>query len=108
MAFAAACGGGGGSSSQAPASIKVGAVIPLTGRYAALGAQIKGGYEIAIDEINASGGAQVKQFNKRIPLELQILDDSSDPTQTVQRLETLESSGVLAYLGGVGSDLHIA
>ncbi|HWO72697.1 MAG TPA: amino acid ABC transporter substrate-binding protein [Dehalococcoidia bacterium] len=109
LTFLSACGGdGGGDAGEAPASIKIGAVVPLTGRYAALGAQIKGGYEIAVEEINAAGGVEVKQYKKRIPLELQILDDASDPTQTVQRLETLYSNNVLAYLGGAGSDLHIA
>jgi len=109
LTFLSACGGdGGGDAGEAPASIKIGAVVPLTGRYAALGAQIKGGYEIAVEEINAAGGVEVKQYKKKIPLELQILDDASDPTQTVQRLETLYSNNVLAYLGGAGSDLHIA
>ena len=34
-------------------TIKIGAVVPLTGRYAALGAQVKTGYEIAVQQINA-------------------------------------------------------
>ena len=29
-------------------TVKVGAVVPLTGRYAALGGQVKAGYEIAV------------------------------------------------------------
>jgi branched-chain amino acid transport system substrate-binding protein len=44
-----------------------------------------------------------------VPLELIELDDESDPTKTVQHLETLYSSDdVVAYLGGFGSDLHAA
>lgn len=104
------CGGGGSdkTSGQGPSEIKIGAVVPLTGRYAALGAQIKGGYEIAQDDINAGGGVMVKEFKKKIPIKIEILDDASDPNQTVARLETLYSNGVVAYLGGAGSDLHIA
>lgn len=105
----AACGGDDDKpAGEAPTSIKVGAVVPITGRYASLGAQIKGGYEIAVEDINAGGGVQIKPFKQKVPLELQLLDDASDPTQTVQRLETLYSNGVYAYLGGAGSDLHIA
>jgi branched-chain amino acid transport system substrate-binding protein len=92
---------------ELPASIKVGAVIPLTGRYAAGGGQIKNGYELAVEEINAAGGVDVG--GTKLPLELVTLDDESDPTKTVQNLETLFSSEeVVAYLGGFGSDLHAA
>lgn len=84
--------------------IKVGAVVPLTGRYAALGAQVKTGYEIGAQHINAAGGVTVG--GKKQPIELTLLDDESDPTKTVARLETLAAQGVVAYLGGAGSDLH--
>lgn len=91
----------------APAgSIKLGAVIPLTGRFAGGGAQVKNGYELAVEDINAGGGVLVG--GQRLRIELIILDDESDPTKTVSRLETLASQGVVAYLGGFGSDLHAA
>jgi len=87
-------------------TIKIGAVVPLTGRYAALGGQVKTGYEIAVQQINAAGGVTVG--GKKLQIELTMLDDESDPTKTVARLETLASQGVVAYLGGAGSDLHAA
>jgi ABC-type branched-subunit amino acid transport system substrate-binding protein len=44
-----------------------------------------------------------------MPIELTLLDDESDATKTVQRLETLNSNNqVVTYLGGFGSDLHAA
>ncbi len=96
-----------GSSFEALAqTIKVGAVVPLTGRYAAGGAQNKAGYEIAVEQINAAGGVDVG--GKKMRFELILLDDESDPTKTVARLETLAAQGVVAYLGGFGSDLHAA
>ena len=49
-------------------SIKVGAVVPLTGRYAALGGQVKTGYEIAVQQINAAGGVPVG--GKKLQIEL--------------------------------------
>ncbi|MCL5959326.1 MAG: amino acid ABC transporter substrate-binding protein [Chloroflexi bacterium] len=95
--------------SGAPETIKIGAVVPLTGRYAALGSQVKPGYEFAVEDINKAGGVEVAEYGKKIPLELKMLDDESDPAKTVQRLETLNSSeNVWVYLGGAGSDLHAA
>src|SRR5262245_26028769 len=100
----AACGALGRGNAD---KIRVGAVVPLTGRYAAGGEQIKNGYELAVEAINNAGGVSVN--GTKIPIELTILDDESDPTKTVQRLETLNSSNnVVAYLGGFGSDLHAA
>lgn len=87
-------------------SIKLGAVVPLTGRYGAGGAQVRAGYEIAVEHVNAAGGVTVG--GKKMTLELAVLDDESDATKTVSRLETLAAQGVVAYLGGFGSDLHAA
>jgi branched-chain amino acid transport system substrate-binding protein len=87
-------------------TIKVGAVVPLTGRYGAGGAQVRAGYEIAVEQINAAGGVTVG--GKKMPIEVTILDDESDATKTVSRLESLAAQGVVAYLGGFGSDLHAA
>ncbi|MGH7798706.1 MAG: amino acid ABC transporter substrate-binding protein [Candidatus Binatia bacterium] len=87
-------------------TIKIGAVVPLTGRYAALGGQVKTGYEVAVQHINTAGGVTVG--GKKLQIEMTLLDDESDPTKTVARLETLATQGVVAYLGGAGSDLHAA
>jgi branched-chain amino acid transport system substrate-binding protein len=94
------------ASAATPQTVKLGAVVPLTGRYAAGGAQVRAGYEIAVEDINAAGGVQVG--GGRVRLELQLLDDESDPTKTVSRLEALAQEGATVYLGGFGSDLHAA
>ena len=92
---------------ELPETIKVGVVVPLTGRYAAGGDQVRNGYELAVEDINKAGGVEVQ--GTKLPLELVILDDESDPTKTVQHMETLYSEDhVVAYLGGFGSDLHAA
>jgi branched-chain amino acid transport system substrate-binding protein len=92
---------------ELPETIKVGAVIPLTGRYAPGGAQIKNGYELAVEDINSAGGVDVG--GRKVPLELLVLDDESDPSKTVHNLENLyANNNVVAYLGGFGSDLHAA
>ena len=87
-------------------SIKMGAVVPLTGRYGAGGAQIRAGYEFAVERLNAGGGITVGGV--KLPVELVVLDDESDATKTVARMETLAAQGVIGYLGGFGSDLHAA
>ncbi len=89
-----------------PTTAKLGAVVPLTGRYASGGAQVKAGYEFAVEDINRRGGVPVG--NRRVPLELTILDDESDPTKTVSRLEAVAAQGAVTLLGGFGSDLHAA
>ncbi|HWP35006.1 MAG TPA: amino acid ABC transporter substrate-binding protein [Thermodesulfobacteriota bacterium] len=103
---AAALAAASGPLSAAAQTIKVGAVVPLTGRYGAGGAQVRAGYEIAVEHVNAAGGVRVG--DRRLPLELILLDDESDATKTVARLESLAAQGVVAYLGGFGSDLHAA
>jgi branched-chain amino acid transport system substrate-binding protein len=93
-------------SAAAAQAVKMGAVVPLTGRYGPGGAQVRAGYEIAVEHINAGGGISVG--GRKAPLELVLLDDESDATKTVARLETLAAQGVVGYLGGFGSDLHAA
>jgi branched-chain amino acid transport system substrate-binding protein len=87
-------------------TIKVGAAVPLTGRYGAGGAQARAGYEIAVDDVNRAGGVTVG--GQKLKLELTVLDDESDATKTVARFEALAAQGVVAYLGTFGSDLHAA
>jgi len=92
----------------APATIKVGAAIALTGAMAAGGKDVKAGYEIALKHINDAGGVFVKEYNKKLPLELIILDDESDSVKTTTRLDKLFSvDNVVAYLGGFSSDLNV-
>ena len=92
----------------APATIKLGAVIALTGAMASGGKDIRAGYEIAIKHINDAGGIFVKEYNKKLPLELIILDDESDAVKTTARLDKLYSvDNVVSYLGGFSSDLNV-
>jgi branched-chain amino acid transport system substrate-binding protein len=93
---------------EVPEAILVGANVPLTGRYAGGGAQVQRGYELGVAAINDAGGVHVEELDADLPLSLVLLDDESDPTKTVSNLEELNSDGVVAYLGGFGSDLHAA
>lgn len=93
---------------EAPATIKLGAVIALTGGMASGGKDVRAGYEIAIKHINDAGGVFVKEYNKKLPLEMILLDDESDSVKTTTRLDKLFSvDKVVAYLGGFSSDLNV-
>jgi branched-chain amino acid transport system substrate-binding protein len=94
---------------EAPKTIKLGSSCSLTGPFGSGGAMCKAGYEIAIEDINKKGGVFVKEFKKKIPLELILLDDESNFTLTVSRMETLYTANdVVAYLGGFSSPMHAA
>lgn len=92
----------------APAAINLGAVVSQSGPFGAGGLQIKNGYELGVEAVNKAGGIDFGGGVK-VPLKLTILDDASDATQMVQRMETLNSdTKVSVYLGGFGSPLNIA
>ncbi|HET7846301.1 MAG TPA: amino acid ABC transporter substrate-binding protein, partial [Acidimicrobiia bacterium] len=93
---------------EAPESIKIGAVVPLTGPFAGGGAQIERGYRYAVDAINEAGGVSVEEFGVSLPLELEVRDDASDPNQTASNMEELGGAGVVAYLGGFGTPVVAA
>ena len=64
--------------------------------------------EIAVKHINDAGGVFVKEYNKKLPIELIILDDESDSVKTTTRLDKLDSvDKVVCYLGGFSSDLNV-
>lgn len=93
----------------APEYIEFGASIPLTGKYGALGAMVKPGYEIAVADINAQGGVYVAEYGTKIPIRLTIYDDESDPTKAVSKLETIYAErNPVVFLGGAASDMHAA
>ena len=93
---------------DAPESIKIGAVVPLTGAFAGGGAQIQRGYVYAVDAINEAGGVFVEEFGVSLPLELDLRDDASDPNQTASNMEELGGAGVVAYLGGFATPVVAA
>ena len=63
---------------DAPAEIKLGTLYASSGRYASISLPVHNGLKLWIDQMNASGGAFVKAFNKKIPLKLIAYDDQSN------------------------------
>src|SRR5436309_12781667 len=76
-------------------TIKVGAVVPLTGRYGGGGAEVRAGYEIGVEHVNAAGGVAVG--GKKLPLDVVLLHDESDATDAGSRLDALRGQGAVAY-----------
>jgi branched-chain amino acid transport system substrate-binding protein len=95
------------SAGSAPDAIVIGCTVPLTGRFAANGIEVKDGYEIAVQHINEDGGILVKEYGKKIPVKLIMYDDESDPTKAAARYEKLFSEDkVVAYLGGFSTIIN--
>ena len=93
---------------DAPESIKIGAVVPLTGAFAGGGAQIERGYVYAVEAINDAGGVMVEEFGTALPLELDVRDDASDPNQTTSIMDELAGEDIVAYVGGFATPVHAA
>jgi len=79
------------TSAVAEDEIKIGAAVSLTGNWAAGGKDLKSGYDLAVKHINDGGGIYVKEFGKKVPINLIIENDESDTTKTVSRMEKLNS-----------------
>jgi branched-chain amino acid transport system substrate-binding protein len=101
-----ACGGaktttGGGGPTGG--SYKVGAILSLTGSYAALGASEKNALDLEVKRINDAGGINGKQ------LDLIIADDGTDEAKAVAAASKLiGQDNVVAILGATGTGPSMA
>jgi branched-chain amino acid transport system substrate-binding protein len=87
----------------APKPIKLGAIIPLTGPLAATGQDMKEGYELAKEQINAAGGI------KGAPIDVIYEDDKGDPATAVGSWEKLvNNEKVEVMMGGLSSTISLA
>jgi branched-chain amino acid transport system substrate-binding protein len=84
--------------------IKIGAVLPVTGKESKIGGAYKQATELAIKEVNDAGGLDVGGQKRKINLVL--LDDTSDGAKSAQLVEQLcAQEKVDAVIGGYGSQL---
>ncbi|MCI6149028.1 MAG: ABC transporter substrate-binding protein [Flintibacter sp.] len=100
----AACGNGSGSNTSAGGSgntaFKLGGTGPLTGDASIYGLAAQRGAQIAVEEINAEGGA--------IQFELKYEDDVNDPEKAVNAYNALKEWGMQISLGSVTTQPGIA
>lgn len=94
------CGGKANSGGTSP--IKVGMITSLTGNYAPLGSEDKKAVELAVQQLNDKGGLLGRQ------VELTVLDDKSQPDQSVLAFNQLKSNGVAAVIGSPFSNSALA
>src|SRR5512140_183225 len=94
---AVACKGRGGSAEQRT-EIKIGATLPLTGSEARIGGFYREGYDLAIEQANKDGGLQVG--DKRLPVKLTLLDDTSTQATAVSLADRLVNSDKVDFLLG--------
>ena len=86
--------------------IKVGVVLPITGREGKPGQFQKEGIELAIKQINDHGGIMVKSLNKKLPIKEVFYDDGSDQAKSASLCErAMSSDGVTAVIGGYSTVL---
>ena len=78
---------------EARAQIKIAAAGPMTGQYAAFGAQLRAGAQQAVADINKAGGVLGQQ------LVLSIGDDACDPRQAVSVANQFADAGVKFVAG---------
>lgn len=87
------------------AAIKVGILQPVTGALAQDGEYGRLGAEIALNEINASGGIKSMGGAR---LEMVFGDARSTPEGGTQEVERMQSEGVAAIVGGFASPIVLA
>jgi branched-chain amino acid transport system substrate-binding protein len=80
----------GATDSSAKDKIVIGQAIALSGPLAG-GVEIAGGkiYELWVEEVNKKGGIYVKEYGKKLPVELKRYDDKSDIGTMTNLLEKL-------------------
>jgi branched-chain amino acid transport system substrate-binding protein len=103
LGVAACAGGVGSTASPAPSGpIKIGLLTSLTGNYAPLGTNDRLAAIQLTGQVNAKGGINGRK------VDLDIVDDASDPNQTVVQLTKLIDDGVVAIQGPPQSTAELA
>jgi branched-chain amino acid transport system substrate-binding protein len=91
---------------KAADEIRIGVVMPITGREAKPGQYQREGIELAIHQINEGGGILVKSRGKKLPIKEIFYDDGSDQSRSAGMVErAMSSDGVVAVLGGYSTAL---
>jgi branched-chain amino acid transport system substrate-binding protein len=89
---------------HAQAVVRIGAVLPVTGKESKIGSAYKQATELAVKEANDAGGLLLG--GKQVKIELSLLDDTSDAAKSAQLVEQLiTQTKVHAVIGGYGSQL---
>jgi branched-chain amino acid transport system substrate-binding protein len=102
LSGATACAALGNAPAAPSGAIKIGMVTSLTGNYAPLGTNDKLAAQQIVDGVNARNGINGRK------IELEIVDDGSDPNQSVIQFNKVIGDGVVAVLGPPQSTSDLA
>src|SRR5438874_2357616 len=102
LSSATACAALGSAPAASSGPIKVGSVTSLTGNYAPLGTNDKLAAQQIVDGVNARNGINGRKFD------LEIVDDGSDPNQSVIQFNKVIGDGAVAVLGPPQSTAELA
>jgi ABC-type branched-subunit amino acid transport system substrate-binding protein len=86
----------------APAAILVGNPASLTGMFAGFGQGQVFGMKAAVDDINKQGGVYVKEYGKKLPIKLIVVNSESDPLKAGTLAESLIVSDKVHFLAQGG------
>ncbi|MBB1090406.1 ABC transporter substrate-binding protein [Rhodopseudomonas palustris] len=85
------------TAAQAQDTIKVGALLPLSGNYGFLGVTERLGIDMAVEEVNSAGGI----LGKKVVV---VYEDAGTPAQTTRKAtQMLEQDKVAFFVNGGGS-----
>ena len=82
--------------------LRIGLITPLSGPQEFIGSYVKNGAEIAIDQINKSGGILGRQVT------LEIRDDKANPAAALAAARELLGAGINLHIGGISSAVVLA
>lgn len=84
--------------------ILIGAHLPLSGPLAMIGAEQKWAYDQAVNDINKDGGIYVKEYGRKLPVRLVMMDDETDAVRAAAVVEQLITQTKVDFiLGGHGA-----
>lgn len=105
LAALAGCGeaveSGAGAPESTATTIRLGTLVPLTGRSSHSGEAMVNGARLAVSEANAAGGVLGRQ------VELLVEDDACDPGTAVTAARTLVGKDIAASVGGYCSSATV-
>lgn len=84
---------------SAPATIKIGIVTDITGPISAMGQAFLWGVRKDVETVNEDGGIYIKEFDKKIPIELIEADHAADINKAIVQAEYVNTQGVVAVIG---------
>ena len=93
---------GAGAGCSKPQPLRIGFLGGLSGRVADLGIGGRNGAQLAVDEVNATGGIDGR------PLELVVRDDEQSADVALRRLTELVDAGVSLVIGPMTSSVAVA